>query len=122
MGGYWGFANVRDRKLASYLFKVLTNEYIAYFYNQDLRSPKGHDQFLLTKFFSPYSLKNSTTHDSFSCQRINGDPWPTKRPKYNCFVGCSTCCDRIPDSENFVYKEICPVECRPKDHQDWVHC
>ena len=79
VGGYWGFANSRDRQLSKHLFKILTNKFIAEYFNPGDKNLKGHDQFLLTEFFSPYSLKNSTTHDAFLCDKINGDPWPTKR-------------------------------------------
>lgn len=79
VGGYWGFANSRDRQLSKHLFKILTNRFIAEYFNPGDKNLKGQDQFLLTEFFSPYSLKNSTTHDSFSCDKINGDPFPTKR-------------------------------------------
>lgn len=81
VGGYWGFANSRDRKLADHLFKILTNKKIAAHYNPDNRNLKGYDQYLLTDFFSTYSLRNSTTHDAYMCAYINGDPWPTKRFK-----------------------------------------
>lgn len=79
VGGYWGFANSRNRTIADRLFKILTNRKIAQFYNPDNLNLKGYDQFMLTDFFSIYSLRNSTTHDSYSCKSINGDPWPTKR-------------------------------------------
>ncbi len=113
---------MRQRQLANYLFKVLTNKFIAYFYNQNGKSPKGHDQFLLTEFFSTYSYQNSTTHDSFTCAQLGGEPWPSKRPDYNCFVGCTYCCDQVPINKRKPYPAICPKQCRPKDHQDWLHC
>lgn len=47
---------------------------------------------------------------------------PTKRPVYNCFVGCSQCCDQIEDGDNFKYNKVCPKDCRPKEHQDWIYC
>ena len=40
VGGMWGFANVRDRALANYFFKLITNSYIASFYNS-VRHKKG---------------------------------------------------------------------------------
>ena len=88
LGGMWSMATVRDRNVASYLFKLITNNYIATYYNPKLRNKKGFDQFLLSRFFSYYSLRNSTTHDSFRCQSLNGDAWPSQRRLFNCFVGC----------------------------------
>lgn len=121
IGGYWGFANVRNRKLADYFLKVLTNHHIAKYYNKNGKSPKQDDQHLLTRFFAPY-IYNSTTHDAFLCNWLGGEPWPSKRPVYYCFVGCSGCCDAIPDSLNKKYDLVCPKECRPTNHQDWIHC
>jgi hypothetical protein len=120
VGGYWGYANVRNRNLGLYFFKVLTNAIIANFYNK-VKHEKGQDQYLLTDFMSKYSLANSTTHDSFSCQEINGDPWPTQR-QGNCFVGCSGCCNQSIEFANQIYTHVCPNECRPKQHQDWIFC
>ena len=74
VGGYWGFANVRDRALSQYFLKVLTNKHIAYYYNKNGRSPKQHDQWLLTKYFAPFIYDNSTTHDSYLCYWLGGDP------------------------------------------------
>ena len=88
LGGLWSMANVRDRPLANYLFKLITNTHIAFYYNPNGQNSKGYDQFLLTRFFSSYALKNSTTHDSFTCMSINGEPWPSQRILFNCFVGC----------------------------------
>ena len=123
VGGYWGFANVRNRELATKLHNILTNTEIAYRYNH-VKNRKGDDQFLLTDFFSRYSLKNSTTHDAFTCVQQGGDPWPTQRQESlgHCFVGCTGCCDLIPEKERTKYPHVCPLACRPKNHQDWTYC
>jgi hypothetical protein len=120
VGGYWGFSNMRNRHLANYLFKILTNKFIAQTYNI-IKNEKGQDQFFLTDYYSKYSLKNSTTHDSFSCNYLGGDPFPTQRIG-NCFVGCTGCCNSSIEFSNQKYSHVCPVECRPKNHQDWIHC
>jgi hypothetical protein len=120
VGGYWGLANSRNRPLADYLFKILTNKLIAGYYNPGDRNLKGYDQFLLKMFFARYSLRNSTTHDSYSCSYLGGQPWPSKRPSGYCFVGCTWCCDQ-PEAESKA-NFICPKSCRPKEHQDWIFC
>ena len=61
------------------------------------------------------------------CERFNGDPFPTKR-KGMCHIGqyiyekkeCETSYDF-----NYYYSKkspLCPIACRPKDHQDWENC
>ena len=106
--------------MADYLYKALTNKFIAQHYNK-IKNNKGEDQFFLTDFFSYYSLRNSTTHDSFSCQKLGGDPFPVQRIG-NCFVGCTYCCNSSIEILNQKFPFICPIECRPKNHQDWIHC
>ena len=132
--------------MAQYFLKVLTNKQVARYYNRNGQSPKQHDQWLLTRYFAPYIYDNSTTHDSYLCYWLGGEPcksflfelcyWkynfnfkiyhfkkgPTQRPIYNCFVGCSECCEQIEDGDNFKYNKVCPKECRPKDHKDWIYC
>jgi hypothetical protein len=122
LGGNWGLANTRNRDLADYLFKVITNHKIAGYFNPKRINRKGQDQFFLEQFFYKHAWKNSTTHDAFSCKSFNGDPWPTKRPWEFCFVGCSYCCDQPFFVNKIPHPDICPEECRPKDHQDWIHC
>ena len=90
LGGMWGMAIKRDRPLAQQLFKTITNRYVASYYNRLGTNPKGFDQHMLTRFFSSHLFKNSTTHDSFRCKILNGQPWPTQRAHLvNCFVGCA---------------------------------
>ncbi|RNA21923.1 hypothetical protein BpHYR1_011339, partial [Brachionus plicatilis] len=115
LGGGWGYANERNRDLGGYLLKVITNKWIASHYNSEGFNSKGLDQFLLEDFFYKHSKKNSTTHDSYLCQVFGGDPWPTKREK-GCFFGCIECCKK---NETVL---PCPIECRPKNHQDWIYC
>jgi hypothetical protein len=120
LGGGWGFANKLDRKLSKYFFKIITNRFIAKYYNK-IKHEKGLDQYLLVDYLSSYSLKNSTMHDSYTCMALGGDPWPSKREKF-CYFGCSYCCDQIPTNENITYTYVCPEECRPKNHKDWIYC
>lgn len=97
------------------MFNLITNNLIATHYNPKRENAKGYDQFLLRDFFFKYSKKNSTTHDSYFCESLGGDPWPTKRQN-GCFFGCIGCCKN--DNEAM----LCPAKCRPKDHQDWIYC
>jgi hypothetical protein len=79
----------RDRALAKYIFNLITNPNVAFYYNRLGNNPKGFDQHFLARFVSPYSFKNSTTHDSFFCKTLKGSPWPSQRTNLlNCFTGC----------------------------------
>ncbi|CAF0910827.1 unnamed protein product [Brachionus calyciflorus] len=124
LGGGWGYANLKNRELGNYLFKIITIKRIALHYNprsseNDKRNLKGFDQFLLSRFFWKYAKKNSTIHDSYTCMEFGGRPWPTQRIG-DCFFGCPDCCRHENRNSNFSY--ICPIECRPKKHLDWIYC
>ena len=107
-------------QLANYFFKIITNQRIALHFNK-IKNLKGRDQHLLTAFFSYHSIRNSTTHDSYLCFWLGGDPFPTKR-EGDCFVGCTDCCNRTKELGKRTYDKICPIECRPKNHKDWFYC
>lgn len=89
------------------------------------RWQKGSDQSALSYVISPRASKDSLIHDSYFCKTmfIKGKtvPFPTQRLSGPNFT--------IPNEPNFVgnvgtYGEakVCPVDCRPKDHQDWMLC
>lgn len=115
MNGLWGISNVRNRSLANFLFKTVTNQHIVgYFGNKE-----SSDQFMLEQLLFSFARTNSTTHDSYSCEKFGGDPWPSQRPSSGiCFVGCRECCNE----KGKKYELECPLECRPKIHQDWIYC
>ena len=120
LGGLWGFANKRDRIFSNILFSWMTKKDIAEAYNPKRTNKKGYDQYFLKNYFYKYALKNGTIHDSFYCQDLGGSAFPTQRPKEMCFIGCSDCC-----SSNFTKKvwiDVCPKECRPHEHKDWIYC
>lgn len=61
--------------------------------------------------------KYTMQHDSFHCKMYEGSiPFPTKREDNSEFVGCP---GHVCSWKNM---DKCPVECRPKDHQDWEYC
>lgn len=79
----------------------------------------GPDQQLLGAYvWSNFGGKSGCLqHDSYLCRRYSGSvPWPTQRPmEPNNYVGSVVV-------QNYTLKDVCPKECRPKDHQDWIHC
>ena len=120
----WGYANVRNRDLANWLFILLTDQEITNGYNRNKVSKKGRDQRFLKDYYWPIALENSTIHASYFCNnygnKIPARPFPTQRPEYYCFVPCSYCCNK--DLNNKIWKEKCSSDCRPKDHQNWTYC
>ena len=88
---------------------------------------KGTDQYLLSKYLWPKAFRDMVVHDSYSCRGFKGPeirPFVTKRnssddfkdsPGSN-FVGANG--GRI----NLFIVGPCPVECRPKEHKDWLLC
>ena len=90
-----------------------------------LISERGADQFLLAYYFWPLAIKNSTIHDSYHCQvkDLGGEfsqPFPTRRPNGSrCHVGALGCCDT---KSSLSIIQICPENCRPIEHRDWIYC
>lgn len=73
------------------------------------------DQIFLSRYVYSLAKLNSIAHDSYSCAKFGGTPFPTKR-KGNCFVGDRKICN---SNRSFT---ICPMVCRPKNHTDWNYC
>ena len=71
----------------------------------------------LFRFVWPLAKSDAVSHDSYNCTLFpNTQPFPTERIRQpNNFVGS------IVISNNTLWVE-CPIECRPKDHPDWIHC
>ncbi len=120
VGNNWGYYNSRDRNTAIKIFKMLIDKEISKRYNSDLSSPKGWDQFFLRENVYPLIRSNSIIQDSYLCMMYRDSiPFPTKR-RGICFSAAGwrdyECFNQT--SDYF----ICPVECRPKDHQDWNYC
>ena len=112
----WGFKVNKARELGHMIYKKIVDKNIAFKYNPNGKSPKGYDQYFLSKHVYNEIKKNSIIHDSFLCKiYLNSMPWPTRR-KGDCFVGRVGKCN-----ESGIFK-ICPKECRPANHLDWSSC
>jgi len=78
---------------------------------------KGYDQTLLTQYVWPGVKDEAVVHDSYLCNHFpakHNRPWPTRRKnETGNFVGS------IGDMK---IAAVCPVECRPAEHQDWTFC
>jgi hypothetical protein len=114
LAGLWGAALKNARKKLFNIFKPMLLPSIAEFY-QNI----GDQNFLADIVWK--SVKdNALIFDSYSCQTLGGRPFLSQRPKGNCYLGCiRPCCEN--DNKNTTLKP-CPIECRPKEHLDWIYC
>ena len=111
----WGFKNYANKKLARQIYEKILDRNIAAYYK---KMPKGSDQVFLEDHIYKMLRHESVIHDSHYCLHFrDSTPWPSKR-KGNCFVGSFGSCDEN-NATNF---KSCPIECRPKEHQDWEKC
>ena len=91
------------------------------------RWQKGLDQSALHAVVWPHARVDMVAHDSYLCHHYSSPlnrPWPTKRISGQNFT--------MPSVDNFVGSNggkislqnhgPCPVECRPKNHEDWILC
>lgn len=117
LGGMWAFRTSLDRKAAASIHEKIHNRTLVQNYGG-----RG-DQTFLTHHVWPIARLSAITHDSFLCRHNFGhptQPFPTQRQinQTNCFIGCvRPCCTngKMPFGH-------CPIQCRPKDHQDWLYC
>jgi hypothetical protein len=120
MGGMWAFRVENDRTFSRVIrSKILDRALVT-------RYSLNRDQRFLAEHLWPYAQKQAISHASYWCTtpdwNVHHRPFPTQRPTINltkyCYIGCpKPCCA----TTNFD-KEPCPVQCRPKDHQDWTFC
>lgn len=114
LAGMWGFYNSRSRDLANNIFRNINDTKLrAQYFGR-----KGNDQAFLSNYVYRQIKDNSVIHDSNLCRMYrDSEPFPTRRVGY-CHVGLrnENCANESKDVSR------CPVECRPKDHQDWEKC
>ena len=115
----WGFFNERSRSLAKYFYDILTSRLVTSWY-RSYSSERGQDQYILNWYFWGYAKRNSTIHDSYTCDKFGGKAFPTQRPLYKeCYVGGIGCCQ----NNTSLFKFVCPSQCRPPEHKlEWLYC
>lgn len=75
------------------------------------------DQNTINEVLWPEYKDNVVRHESYKCKEFeHSQPWPTQRVDEESFVG------RPWYRFQIKLPEKCPVDCRPKDHQDWDYC
>lgn len=118
------YANVRKRENGKMIFSwILSKEnQKRYSIRNNIQNAKGADQWFLYDIVWPVAKANATVHDSYLCNQFGGEPFPTQRPNDKfCFAACFLpCCDTSLNQTNRMPE--CPMECRPKEHQDWYYC
>jgi hypothetical protein len=116
LGGMWGFKPKKDRELGSKIFKKLLSKHIIYHYYRNTDSLVAYDQYFLKKYVYNEIKSRSVIHDSYTCAYFSDStPFISKR-KGLCYIGSIGYCD-----ENKKFFE-CPIQCRPKEHLDWIYC
>jgi hypothetical protein len=117
LGGLWGASMRRTRYELFNSFEPMLISCIAELYKKS-----GDQQFLLDYIWN-FFKNNALIFDSYFCQTLNGRPFLSRGPKDNCFLGCirPCCSNTIKDDFNIRLKH-CPIECRPKEHLDWIYC
>lgn len=117
LAGLWGASMKHARYLLFHIFQVMLMPNLVQFY---LEGYAG-DQAFLRDHVWDFVKDNATIFDSYSCQQLKGQPFPSQRPSTNCYLGCiRPCCDSI--TKNVIKLKPCPMECRPSKHPDWTYC
>ena len=115
LGGMWRFRNELNRELGFKIAKLSVEKSMLRDPVKQGEANKGDDQSFLHSYVWPLVSENALIHDSYLCKiGFKGEPFPTKRNKSGEFVG-----QRRHTLETAV---VCPIECRPNDHQDGEFC
>ena len=118
LGGMWAFRPSLDRNTSRLILdKIYNRSFVEKYVGLG-------DQVFLNEHVWPIAKLSAISHDSFLCRHDYGnrpEPFPTQRSSpngTNCFVGCiRPCC-----TQEILRFGPCPIECRPKNHTDWLYC
>jgi hypothetical protein len=121
--GMWGFYNERNRAIANKVYEFLVDREISSNYKKN--NEFGMDQAYPIIYIFPHIAKTTMTHDSYFCtndlyKTAENLPFPVQRDGA-CWVGIwynpgIDCKNQDPS----LFK--CKIECRPKNHKDWLYC
>ena len=118
----WGFNSSMDRNKSNLIFEKIIDKEISQKYNNNNKSPKKADQYFLNDHVYSLLVDNSVIHDSFLCKNFkNSLPFPTER-NGTCFVGSTSGFECMNPSIEQLKKFVCPLNCRPADHLNWLQC
>ena len=117
LAGMWGFNNQLDRNFSTSIYNNIIDINIAKTFNPGSANLKGQDQFFLERYVVRGLRKKSIIHDSYLCLMYrDSEPFPTRR-----VGGCHVGGENAIECQKGSLKD-CPVQCRPKNHQDWNAC
>lgn len=81
----------------------------------------GYDQLCLGRYVWLWGRHVAMSHDSYLCLSFpHTSPFPTKRGQ-----GVGNHVGSVINLNGTIQEgpgSVCPKECRPKDHQDWIYC
>ena len=111
LGGMWCYRTTKNLiRAAQYLELMLKN---AGKRNRTSEAKKGDDQFMLQRYLWPKVKNDAIQHDSYLCKSYPGSiPYPSQRSSINEVIG----------GGGDAAASECPIDCRPKDHTDWLYC
>ena len=113
LAGMWGAHTSLDRKLSRKIFNYVLN-----YYDPATQTLKQYDKIFLSDYVYRLIKRNSTIHDSYTCKRFrDSKPFPTER-KVKDHIGSVF----SPEITTTFFNEMCPIECRPKNHLNWIYC
>ena len=116
LGGMWCYRTTNSLTRASRILEVMLKN--AERRSNTLEATKGDDQIILQKYLWPKLKNDVIQHDSYLCNYYPGSiPYPSQRSAINEFIGCAT-----HTVQHCSVTKVCPKDCRPWDHQDWVYC
>ena len=122
MGGMWGLKRTLNRTKSDLVYNKIVDKEISKDDHTHLNS-RGLDQLFLSEHVYTLLVNDSIIHDSYRCKYYpNTLPFPSRRIG-SCFIGtpgfyypCSNATERK------LEYYICPEECRPSSHKDWIYC
>jgi hypothetical protein len=122
--GMWGFYNKRNILISNKIYSLMINKEITKSYN--FGNKKLVDQYFLRDHVFPLVKNDAIIHDSYNCERLGGNPFPSRRIGL-CHIGqkiFDSDCKTANDTNLFFTHRspICPIECRPKEYLDWETC
>ncbi|CAF4599063.1 unnamed protein product [Rotaria sp. Silwood2] len=117
LGGLWGASLIRARHTLVNIFKPMLIPSIVQNYHIN------EDQKFLNDYVKDHVRNHSLIFDSYFCEILGGQPFLSQRPIDGCYLGCIRPCCNNAKNVHFRERKIpCPIECRPKDHLDWIYC
>ena len=113
LGGMWCYRTINNIAKATRILELILKN--AAKRSSTSEASKGNDQPMLHIYLWPELKNDVIQHDSYLCKRYAGSiPFPSQRSAVNEIIGLT--------NRSGIEARVCPTECRPRDHQDWLYC